>query len=100
MEVRDVTQVAWNLVLVFPFLSFLSRGLITIFSVSSQFSSAAHLFPILCDPMDCSTPGLPVHRQLPELVEIHVQRVNDAISPSVVPSPSAFTLSQHQHLFQ
>jgi len=103
MEVRGITQVPWDLVLVFPFLSFLSKGLVTIFSNSSQFSSVAQLCPILCDPMDCSMPGLPVHHQLPELVEIHVHRVNDAIQPShplSSPSPPAFKLSQHQGLFQ
>ena len=103
MEVRGITQVPWDLVLVFPFLSFLSKGLVTIFSNSSQFSSVAQLCPVLCDPMDCSMPGLPVHHQLPELVEIHVHRVNDAIQPShplSSPSPPAFKLSQHQGLFQ
>ena len=57
MEIRDITRVTWNLVLVFLFLSFLSRGLVTIFSRSSKFSSVAQLCPILCDPMDCSAPG-------------------------------------------
>ena len=102
MEIRDITRVTWNLVLVFLFLSFLSRGLVTIFSSSSKFSSVAQLCPILCDPMDCSMPGLPVHHQLPELVEIHVHRVNDAIQPShPLSSPSrAPNPSQHQGLFQ
>ena len=56
-----------------------------------------------CDPMDCSTPGLPVHHQLPELAQTHVHRVSDAIQPShplLSPSPPAFNLSQHQGLFQ
>ena len=56
-----------------------------------------------CDPMDCSTPGLPVHHQLPELTQTHVYRVGDAIQPSrplSSPSPPAFHLSQHQGLFQ
>ena len=44
-----------------------------------QFSSVAQLYPTFCDPMDCSTPGLPVHCQLPELTETHVHRVGDAI---------------------
>ena len=54
------------------------------------------------DPMDCSTPGLPVHYQLPELTQTHVQ-VSDAIQPShplSSPSPLAFNLSQHEGLFQ
>ena len=57
----------------------------------------------LCDPMDCSTPGLPVHHQLPELAQTHVHRVGDAIQPShplLSPSPPAFNLSQYQGLFQ
>ena len=51
---------------------------------------------ILCDPMNCSTPGFPVHHQLPELAQIHVHRAGDAIQPS----HPAFNLSQHQGLFQ
>ena len=53
----------------------------------------------LCDPMDCSMPGLSVHHQLPELAQIHVHRVSDAIQPShplSSPSLPAFSLSQHQ----
>ena len=53
--------------------------------------------------MDCSTPGFPVHHQLPELVQTHVHRVGDAIQPShplLSPSPPTFNLSQHQGLFQ
>ena len=45
-------------------------------------SSVAQLCPILCDPMDYRTPGLPVHHQLPELAQTHVHRVSDAILPS------------------
>ena len=56
----------------------------------------------LCNPMDCSTPGFPVHHQLLELTQTHVHRVGDAIQPShPLSSPSpAFNLSQHQGLFQ
>ena len=67
-----------------------------------QFSSAAQSCPTLCDPMDCSTPGLPVHHQLPEFTQTHVHRVGNAIQlshPLSSPSPSAFNLSQHQDLF-
>ena len=59
--------------------------------------------PTLWHPMDCSTPGLPVHHQLPESTETHVHCVGDAIQPShplSSPSPPAFNLSQHQGLFQ
>ena len=57
----------------------------------------------LCDPMNRSTPGLPVHYQLPESTQTHVHWVGDAIQPShplSSPSPPALTLSQHQGLFQ
>ena len=57
----------------------------------------------LCDPMDCSTPGFPVHHQFPEPTQTHVHRVGDAIQPShplLFPSPPAFSLCQHQGLFQ
>ena len=49
---------------------------------SVQFSSVAQSCPTLCDPMDCSTPGLPIHHQLPEFTQIHVHWVSDAIQPS------------------
>ena len=49
---------------------------------SVQFSSVALSCPTLCDPMNCSTPGLPVHHQLPQFTQIHVHRVGDAIQPS------------------
>ena len=68
-----------------------------------QFSSVAQSCPTLCDPMDCSMPGFPVHQQLPELAQTYVHWVGDAIQPShplSSPSPPAFNLSQHQGLFQ
>ena len=68
-----------------------------------QFSLVAQLCPTLCDPMNCSTPGLPVHHQLPEFTQTHVHRVSDAIQPShplSSPSPPAPNPSQHQSLFQ
>ena len=56
---------------------------------SVQFSSVAQSCPTLCDPVNCSTPGLPVHHQLPEFTQTHVHRVGDAIQPShPLPSPS------------
>ena len=66
-------------------------------------SSAAQSCPTLCDPMDWSTSGFPVHHQLPELTQTHVHRVGDAIQstcPLLSPSPSDFNLFQHQGLFQ
>ena len=68
-----------------------------------QFSSVAQSCPTLCDPMDCSTPRLPVHHQLPEFTQTHVHWVGDAIQPShplLSPSPPTFNFSQHQGLFQ
>ena len=70
---------------------------------SVQFSSVAQSCPTLCDPMNCSTPGLPVHHQLPEFTHTHAHRVSDAIQPShplSSPSPPAPNPSQHQGLFQ
>ena len=68
-----------------------------------QFSSVTQSCPTLCDPMNCSMPGLPVHHQLPEFAQTHVHRVGDAIQPShpllspFLPAPNP---SQHQSLFQ
>ena len=64
-----------------------------------QFSSVIQSCPTLCNPMDCSTPGFPVHHQLLELTQTHVHRVDDAIQPShllLSLSPPTFNLSQHQ----
>ena len=87
------------------------RGLnkITSFTVSVlgfssvQFISVAQSCLTLCDPMNLSTPGLPVHHQLPEFTQTHVHPVGDAIQPShslSSPSPPAPNPSQHQGLFQ
>ena len=68
-----------------------------------QFSSVAQSCPTLCDPMNCRTPGLPVHHQLPEFTQTHVHQIGDAIQPShplSSPSPPAPNPSQHQSLFQ
>ena len=75
----------------------------TAFSVSQSVSSVVQLCPTLCDPMNRSMPGLPVHHQLPEFTQTHVHRVPDAIQPShplSSPSPPAPNPSQHQSLFQ
>ena len=60
-----------------------------------QFSSVTKLCPTVCHPMDCSTPGIPVHHQLPELAQTHVHQVGDDIQPSLPllsPTPPAFNL--------
>ena len=66
-------------------------------------SSVVQSCPTLCDPMNHSTPGVPVHHQLPEFTQTHIHRVSDAIQPShslLSPSPPAPNPSQHQSLFQ
>ena len=68
-----------------------------------QFNSVTQSCPTLCDPMNRSTPGLPVHHELPEFTHTHVHQVSDAIQPShplSSPSPPAPNPSQHQGLFQ
>ena len=68
-----------------------------------QFSSVTESCPTLCNPMNCSTPGLPIHHQLPEFTQTYVDQVGDAIQPSYPlssPSPPALNPSQHQGLFQ
>ena len=71
--------------------------------IEVQFSSVTQSCPTLCEPMNRSTPGLPVHHQLPEFTQTHVHRVGDAIQPShplsspFLPAPNP---SQHQSLFQ
>ena len=80
-----------------PLLSLKSR------KVSVQFSSVAQSWLTLCNPMNCSTPGLPVHHQLPESTQTHVHWVSDTIQPShplSSPSPSTLNLSQHQSVFR
>ena len=90
---------------------FLTRGLNPallhcrqiLYHLSHQFGSVAQSCPTLCNPMNRSMPGLPVHHQLPEFTQIHVHQLGDAIQPShpqSSPSPPAPNPSQHQGLFQ
>ena len=68
-----------------------------------MFSSVTQLCPTLCDPVDCSVPGFPVHHQLPEFAQTHIHHIGDAIQPShplSSPSPPTFNLPQHQNLFK
>ena len=69
-------------------------------SKKNQFSSVTHSCLTLCDPMHCSTPGFPVHHQLPELAQTHVHWISDAIQPSLSSPSPTFNLAQHQGLFQ
>ena len=77
------------------------RMILTEWLHSVQFSSVTQSCPTLCDPMNRSTPGLPVHHQLPEFIQTHVHRVGDAIQPChplSSPFPPAPNPSQHQSL--
>ena len=70
-----------------------------LFPLPVQLSSVTQSCTTLCNPMDCSMPGFPIHHQLPKLAQTHVHRVGDAIQPShplLAPSPPALNLSQHQ----
>ena len=81
----------------------MDSGLNITYLLYIQFSSVAKSCPTLCDPMNRSTPGLPVHHQLLELAQTHVHWVSDAIQPYhplSSPSPPAPNPSQHQSLFQ
>ena len=87
----------------FPFClgCFISASVVAFLYYSVQFSHSVVYNS--ATPMDCSTPGFPVHHQLPELAQTHVHPVSDAIEPSHplwCPSPPAFNLPQHQSLFQ
>ena len=83
------------------FTSWATRKLLL--EVSVQFSSVAQSCLTLCNPINRSTPGLPVHHHLPEFTQTHVHRVSDAIQPSyplLFPSPPVLNPSKHQSLFQ
>ena len=84
-------------------LRYSTMGRVLSMSLSVQLSWVAQSCPTLCDPINLSTPGLPVHHQLPEFTQTHVHRVGDGIQPShplSSPFPPAPNPSQHQCLFQ
>ena len=104
-EVRDhtVSQQKGRTHNKIPFYFPLGHFCLPVSRLLSQFSLVTQSCLTLCDPMDCSMPGLPVHHQLLEFTQTHVHCVGDAIQPShplSSPFPSAFNLSQHQGLFQ
>ena len=77
--------------------------LVNLYVFHLSFSSVAQSCPTLCNPVDCSTPGLPVHQQLLEFTQTHVHWISNTIQPShplLYPSPPTFNLSQHQGLFK
>ena len=85
------------------YLIYISNSFICNPYVSAQFSLVTQSCLTLCDPMNCSMPGLPVHHQLSEFTQTHVHLVGDAIQsshPLSSPSPPAPNPSQHQSLFQ
>ena len=106
IEGRDLFFIwMWNICLLMCHVGYLLvRNCVSIINIifsSVQFSSVAQLCPTLCDSMNHSTPGLPVHHQFPEFTQTHVHRVNDAIQPShplSSPSPPAPNAPQHQGL--
>ena len=96
-------QWCWRRLLRGPWTTRRSNQLLLKEISSVQFNSITQSCPTLCDPMNCSTPGLPVHHQLPEFTQTHAHRVGDAIQPSYPlssPSPPAPNPSQHQGLSQ
>ena len=93
----------WVCGCVFVGLPWSLRGKESTSNAGNQIRSVAQSCPTLCDPMHRSTPGLPVHHQLPEFTQTHIHRVSDAIQPShplSSPSPLVPNPSQHQSLFQ
>ena len=89
--------------LLYHFYRLFQPYLTRVWGLSVPFSSVAHLCLTLCDPMNRSTPGLPVHHQLPQFTQTHAHPVDDAIQPSHLlssPFPPAPSPSQHQGLFQ
>ena len=99
---EEISSLSHSAVFLYFFALITEEGFL-IYHAILQFSSVAQSCPTLCDPMNLSTPGLPVHHQLLEFTQTHVHRVSDAIQPShplLSPSPPASNPSQHQSLFQ
>ena len=89
-------SILWHVILILCHFTFWPHRMACGILVPCHCCSVAQSCPTLCDPMNCSMPGLPVHHQLPELAQTHVHRVGDAIQPShplSPPSPPALNLS-------
>ena len=93
----------WSSALSFLIVIFIPLFLLSIWRLSFLWLFSHSVMSTSCDPIDCSTPGFPVHHQFPKLAQTHVHWVGDAIQPSyplLSPSSPAFNLSQHHGLFQ
>ena len=85
------------------FVKWLQYGTLCVFQIFSSVQSSHSVVSAFCDPMDCSTPDLPLHHQLSKFTQTRVHWVGDAIHPShplLPPAPPTFKLSQHQDLFK
>ena len=102
LKSRDITLLTKVHTMFFPVVTYRCENW-TIKKAAAATAMSLQSCPTLCDPMNRSTPGLPVHHQLPEFTQTHVHRVSDAIQPShplSSPSPPAPNPSQHHSLFQ
>ena len=103
-QTRDqIANICWIIEKAGEFQKNIYSASLTLLKPLTLFSSVTQSCPTLCDPMNRSTPGLPVHHQLPEFTQTHVHRVGDTIQPShslSYPSPPTVNPSQHQGLFQ
>ena len=100
---KSMVSIMRYVILLMTPIPYMDHSLVMVKGHSLHFSSFTQSCPTLCDPTKCSTPGFPVHHQLPEFTQTHVHRVSDAIQPShplSSPSPPAPNPSQHQSLFQ
>ena len=100
---KDRTHVSWVSCIDRQILYHWATWKALVIYISQSVSSVAQSCPTLCDPRNRSTPGLPVHHQLPAFTQTHVHQVSDAIQPShplSSPSPPTPNPSQHQSLFQ
>ena len=100
---KDRTHVSWVSCIDRQILYHWATWKALVIYINQSVSSVGQSCPTLCDPRNRSTPGLPVHHQLPEFTQTHVHQVSDAIQPShplSSPSPPTPNPSQHQSLFQ
>ena len=102
-DFKSTVSIMRYVILLMTSIPYMEHSLVMVKGHSVHFSSFTQSCPTLCNPMKCSTPGFPVHHQLPEFTPTHIHRVSDAIQPShplLSPFPPAPNPSQHQSLFQ